>query len=97
MNKWLLILSVLPVATLSVHLGLAAELSKVLHKILNCPKCLTFWTTAVAMYCLDCPIVLTISVPLVSAYLSHWFGLLLVKLNWLWQNVNNNLQKRSRK
>ena len=100
MEKLLLILSIMPVVTLVVHLGLTREIAKVLAKVLGCHKCLTFWLTVIVMYANSCNAYTIIPAAIGGAYLSEWFGLLLIKLNHkyleLWQRLNNKQPKQGK-
>lgn len=84
-------------AQIAVHLGLGEAISEVAAKVLNCPKCFTFWLTLAALtYAGKDPIV-AMSLSLIAAYLSNFFGLILFILyklyNDLWQLINDKLGK----
>lgn len=74
------------------HLGLTEEAAKIAEKIAGCPKCCSFWITLfVLLYC-GCNPLVSVALSLFVAYLSFYFGLVLMLLqkiyDWLWQKVN---------
>lgn len=87
-------IAVMMVATTAVHLALPQAISKVVSKVAKCHKCMTFWTTLVVLLLIGCNIFLTAGLSLVMAYVSNWFGLLLLwlndKYNELWQKLSEN-------
>lgn len=89
----LIVILMMANAILSVHLGLSSAVSKIVVKIMCCPKCLTFWSSLLFLMCTGCNIVVAVLLSLCSAYVSNWLTLLLVKLNKeyneLWQKLSN--------
>ena len=81
-------------SVIAVHLGLSVAISKVLTKILSCPKCLTFWSTLILLYLFKCDIVIAILLSLLNAYISNWFALLLIKLNQKYEKLWQKLSKK---
>lgn len=84
--------AVMVVATTACHLGLPQESARVLSKILQCHKCLSFWTSLAVLFLTGCPLLIAVPLSLMSAYLSNWYAVLLVWLNqiyeWLWNHLN---------
>lgn len=84
--------AVMVVATTACHLGLPQESARVLSKILQCHKCLSFWTSLIVFVLIGCPLLVAVPLSLMSAYLSNWYAVLLVLLNRLydrlWQRLN---------
>ena len=62
------------------HLGLAHAISEVVDKVLSCSQCLTFWSVLAALVYLSTDIVTAVFFAITMAYLSNWFGLLLLYL-----------------
>ena len=62
------------------HLGLAQAISEVVGKILECSQCLTFWSVMAGLIYLGQDIVTATFLAITMAYLSNWFGLLLLYL-----------------
>lgn len=62
------------------HLGLAQAIAKVVGKILECSQCLTFWSVMAGLIYLGQDIVTATFLAITMAYLSNWFGLLLLYL-----------------
>lgn len=91
--EWVLIaLICMMVGVTAHHLGLTEEAANVAGKIAACPKCCTFWITISVLYIKGCDLFISVSLSLFVAYLSFYFGLLLILLqkiyNWLWGKVN---------
>lgn len=74
------------------HLGLTEEAAKIVSKIASCPKCCTFWIALFMLLYHGCNVFVAITLSLSVAYLSYYFGLILILLqrlyNYLWQRVN---------
>ena len=62
------------------HLGLAQAIGEVVGKILECSQCLTFWSVIAGLTYLGQDIVTATFFAITMAYLSNWFGLLLLYL-----------------
>lgn len=61
------------------HLGLVAAIEGVLRRsvpIVNCPKCLTFWTVLFTTFFSGWNMVSALAVSFLAAYLSLWLNLL---------------------
>lgn len=80
-------LIVMMAATLAQHLGLSEAVAKVVSKILKCPRCLSFWTVLFVLVILDHDPVIAVGLSILMAYLSIWSGLLLIKLNDLYERL----------
>ena len=91
-------IAVMMSATIAVHLGLPQAVWSVAGKVCKCHKCLSFWATLTALWWAECNIVAAILLSLAMAYLSNWFGILLVWLNHkhtdLWQKINRKWTPR---
>lgn len=89
-------LMVMIVAGLAHHLGLSEAIAMVVAKVAKCPKCLTFWTTFFILFAVGSSFLLTVMLSVLMAYLSHYWGLVLVLLNKLydslWQRINKDNQ-----
>ena len=62
------------------HLGLAHAISEVVDKVLSCGQCLTFWSVLAALVYLSTDMITAVFFAITMAYLSNWFGLLLLYL-----------------
>lgn len=62
------------------HLGLAHAISGVVDKVLSCSQCLTFWSVLAALVYLSTDMITAVFFAITMAYLSNWFGLLLLYL-----------------
>ena len=69
------------------HLGLTDAVSKVLTKILKCPRCLSFWAVLAVLLWLRCNLIIAIGLSILMAYLSVWTGLLLVLASKLYDRL----------
>lgn len=76
------------------HLGLTEVVTKIVGKIAECPKCCSFWLTLAVLLSGGCELFPSVVLSLLVAYLSFYFGLILMLLqkiyDWLWQKVNRN-------
>lgn len=79
-------------AILMQHLGLAEELAGLAVKVSKCPKCTTFWLTLATLIYSGCDVVAAVALSLLMAYLSFWFGFILIGLqkfyDLIWERVN---------
>lgn len=62
------------------HLGLAQAIAEVMNMILGCSQCLTFWSVVAGLTYLGQDIITTVFLAITMAYLSNWFGLILLYL-----------------
>jgi len=93
------------------HLGLIAAVESLLHRrlpVVNCPKCLTFWSTLA--YLLACfltggsPITALLSaaprmlaVSFLAAYSALWLELIMYFIDTLYNSIYDNIDKNNRK
>lgn len=92
MVEWLGLAAVAMVcAVLIQHLGLTMEMAKVAGKIAACYKCCTFWCCLLTLLIRRADILTAVGLSICMAYLSHYFSLLLIVLqkvyDWLWQKT----------
>lgn len=80
-------------ATLAHHLGLPEAIARIGQKVAKCPKCLSFWIVLFVLVRAGCDVVVAIGLSLIVAYLSYWFGLLLLWLNRKYDDLWQRLQK----
>jgi hypothetical protein len=85
-------LIVMIVAGLAHHLGLPQAIASVVAKVARCPKCLTFWATLIILLMVGSGLLIAVMLSVLMAYLSHYWGLVLMILNdlydKLWQRIN---------
>lgn len=91
--EWVLIALVcMMVGVTSHHLGLTEEAANIVNKIAGCPKCCSFWIAILTLTIKGCDLFVSVSLALFVAYLSFYFGLVLIVLqkiyDWIWQKVN---------
>ena len=88
----LIAIAVMMAATIAVHLGLAQAVCNVLCKVGKCHKCMAFWVTLAVLLLIGCNIIIAAMLSLLMSYVSNWFAMLLVWLNYkyeeLWQRLN---------
>ena len=88
----LIAIAVMMTATIAVHLGLPQTISNVVSRVCKCHKCLSFWVTLVVLLLIGCNVIVSAMLSLAMAYISNWFGMILVwlnnKYNELWQRLN---------
>jgi hypothetical protein len=82
------------VAGLAHHLGLPQAIASVVAKVARCPKCLTFWATFIVLLIVGSGLLFAVMLSVLTAYLSHYWGLVMMLLNdlynKLWERVNKN-------
>lgn len=87
-------LAVMIVAGLAHHLGLPQAIASVVAKVARCPKCLTFWATFIVLLIVGSGLLFAVMLSVLTAYLSHYWGLVMMLLNdlynKLWERVNKN-------
>lgn len=87
-------LTVMIVAGLAHHLGLPQAIASVMAKVARCPKCLTFWATFIVLLIVGSDLLFAVMLSVLTAYLSHYWGLVMMLLNdlynKLWERVNKN-------
>lgn len=92
MEHLLIALICMVVGVTAHHLGLAQEAAEVVKKISACPKCCTFWLSLFVLFYNGCDLFVSAALSMLVAYLSFYFGLILILLqklyDWLWQKVN---------
>lgn len=86
-------LIVMMTAVMAQHLGLSDAVAKVLSKILSCPRCLSFWSVLFVLVILGCNLIIAMGLSVLMAYLSIWIGLLLGKLNDLYEKLWQRKEK----
>lgn len=80
-------LSVMMASVLIVNLGLGEAISKVSGKILNCPTCLSFWASLVALLHVGSDPVIAVVLSILMAYLSNFFGIILLIMNKIYDRL----------
>lgn len=73
-------LMLMVIVVLANHLGLIEAIEKVTHykfKILGCSKCGTFWLSLVALLVEGMPIIESVTMSIVAAYVALWLELFL--------------------
>lgn len=87
-------LTVMIVAGLAHHLGLPQAIASVVAKVARCQKCLTFWATFIVLLIVGSGLLFAVMLSVLTAYLSHYWGLVMMLLNdlynKLWERVNKN-------
>lgn len=76
------------------HLGLIGAIEGVIHRslpILNCPRCLTFWSVLLYTMVTDRNIVRALAISFLCAYMAIWIELLMcfidTKFNKLYEKI----------
>ena len=79
-------------AVLMQHLGLCEAIAEIIGKIAKCHICCCFWLTLAALLHSGCEIIAAISLSIVMAYLSNYFGIVLMLMqriySVLWQKTS---------
>ncbi len=93
----LIAIAVMVSATIAIHLGLPQAIWSVFGKVCECHKCMSFWTILGTLVWLKCDIITAILLSFLMAYLSNWFGLLLVWLNRKYTQLWRNAKKKKKR
>ena len=83
---WIALLTMMAVC-LAQHLGLPQAIASVMLKVCKCPKCLTFWSTLLVLLTAGCDILVALALSILMSYISHFFGLVLMVLNNLYDRL----------
>lgn len=89
---WVALIS-MAVGVLMQHLGLSEAIVGVAEKIAKCHKCCAFWATIAALSYFGYDPFATLALSILMAYLSNFFGLLLVLLNKLYLRLWQKTEK----
>lgn len=89
-------LVVMMCATLAQHLGLSEAVVGVVARVAKCPKCMSFWCTALVLIYLGCDPLVAAGLSLLMAYASHWFGIALYALNYLYDRLWQKIDRQRR-
>ena len=86
--------TVLVCTVLFIGMGLSAKVQQIAGislKILNCPKCLTFWSVLAVLLVRRHPVLPSVAVSFLAAYAAMWMTLALdaatVKYNALYEKI----------
>lgn len=81
-------------ATLANHMGLVEAAERVIrHRlpVLNCSKCLTFWSVLAYTIATGTPAVASVAISFLAAYAATWLELLLYYMNTLYNKGYENI------
>ena len=98
---WIDIAAIVFACTAVNHLGLIAAIERIMrHRlpVVNCPKCLTFWSTLTycLVYCDDIatiPFILALS--FLAAYAAVWLQLLMYSVDTIYNRIYDMLSKNN--
>lgn len=86
--------------TLVNHLGLVDAVEGVINRklpVVNCPKCLTFWSGLAYLLFNRMPVIQSIAIALLMSYAALWLWLSMGYLdslyNWIYGKIYNNETK----
>ena len=88
---------VLVCSVLFIGMGLSGEIQRIAGislKILNCPKCLTFWSCLLFLLANRHPVLPSVAASFIASYAAMWLTLALdaatVKYNRLYEKITQN-------
>ncbi len=96
---WVLI-AVLTAAATAVahHLGLVEKVAETASEIAGCPRCTVFWTVVAVLLLTGVPLLQTLLLAMLLAYLTDWLGLVLADFaelyDRLWQRQKRRRNQR---
>lgn len=80
--------------TIAVHLGLTQAVCRVVGKVCQCHRCLSFWAVLIVLAIAGTNIIIAAVLSIVLSYLSNWFAMLLVWLNEMYDRVWQKLNQK---
>ena len=89
---WIALISMV-VGTLMQHLGLSEAIAGVITKIAKCHRCCSFWLTLAVMIYYGYEPFVSLVLSILMAYISNFFGLLLLLLNKLYTKLWQRIEK----
>lgn len=78
MIDWIDIASIVFICVTANHLGLVKAIEETMHrelKIVNCPRCLTWWSSLVYSVITSCEPIPSLAVSFLASYCAIWFEL----------------------
>ena len=89
---WIALISMM-VGTLIQHLGLSEAIVGVAAKIAKCHRCCSFWLTLAALIYFGYDPFISLTLSILMAYLSNYFGLFLLWMNKLYTKLWQRIEK----
>ena len=89
---WIALTSMI-VGTLMQHLGLSEAIARAVSKIAKCHRCCSFWLTLVALIYFGYDPFISLTLSILMAYLSNYFGLFLLWTNKLYTKLWQKVEK----
>ena len=89
---WIALMSMV-VGTLMQHLGLSEAIARVITKIAKCHRCCSFWLTLAVMIYYGYEPFESLVLSILMAYLSNFFGLVLLLMNKLYTKLWQRIEK----
>ena len=78
MTYWIDIAAIVFICVTANHLGLVKAIEDTLHrelKVINCPKCLTWWSSLVYSIITSCEPIPSLAISFLCSYLALWLEL----------------------
>lgn len=89
-----IMLTVVVASTLAVHLGLSEAISDIVVKIAKCGKCTSFWCSLTVLWLSGADVITAVALSVLGAYLSYYFGLLLMILQYFYTWLRERIERR---
>jgi len=80
------------------HMGLISAIEEVINKrlpIVNCIKCLTFWSVLIFCLLSKSDIIISIPISFLSAYIAIWLELFFGYIDTCYEKIYNSIYKDS--
>lgn len=92
--NWIDIASIVFVCVTANHLGLVKAIEDTLHRelrIVNCPKCLTWWSSLVYSMITSCEPIPSLAISFLASYVAIWFELFEGFIDTLYQKLYDKI------
>ena len=97
-GMWTDIACLVTACTLVNHLGLVDAVEGVIKfklPVINCPKCLTFWSVLAYLLINRAPVIQSVALALVISYTALWLWLLMGYIDSIYTKVYGKIYKQS--
>jgi hypothetical protein len=85
-------LTIMAAAVIAQHIGLSETIAKVIMRIARCPKCMAMWSCAAGLWILGYNVVVVVTLSILMAYASLFFGFILTLLHNLYDSIWERLR-----
>ena len=94
MTYWIDIAAIVFISVTMNHLGLVKAIEETLHrelKIINCPKCLTWWSSLVYSMITSCEPIPSLAISFLASYSAIWLELFEGMIDKLYDKIYDKI------